>query len=506
MRLRGAVAASVVFAIAGTGCGGNTSCTETASCSAPGDAGGQDVGEVGEAAAADGMAGSSSGTGSSSGSGSGSSSGGMDASVDAGNACVIGGKTYPSGTASPASVCQTCQPSVSVSMFTPLGDGTSCGSGGICHSGSCVSGCEIGGVYYATDAPNPNDPCQTCQPAMGTSTWNNVADGMSCGNMQVCSAGQCGTQCDIGGTVYPTGTTNPANACQTCQPGSSTSTWSPAADGTSCATGEVCSGATCVSGCFIDGTVYASGTADPDNACASCQPDPDTNGWSAVSNGVSCGSNEVCDSGSCVACTEGAACTPGNPCDTGATDCSTGSPVCEDTGSSVADGTACGSSGVCESGTCTACGGQGQICCAGSSCTEMPSSCLTVGASACKANVTPQCTCGVFVQGMQLSPGQEIWSCDGRFLLTMQTDNNLVIYENGVSALWSSDTYGTGAMLASLEDSGDFVLTNSTGGVLWDSMTTSGGCGTYLVMQTDGNAVISDAGGTVLWASNSGGH
>jgi hypothetical protein len=107
---------------------------------------------------------------------------------------------------------------------------------------------------------------------------------------------------------------------------------------------------------------------------------------------------------------------------------------------------------------------------------------------------------------MQLSPDQEIWSCDGRFLLTMQTDNNLVIYENGVSALWSSDTYGTGAVLASLEDSGDFVLTNSNGAVIWDTMTTSGGCGTYLVMQTDGNVVIFDAGGAVLWASNTGGH
>ncbi len=71
-------------------------------------------------------------------------------------------------------------------------DGTSCGSGGICHTGACVSGCEIGAVYYTAAAANPDDPCESCQPGASTTAWSNVTDGTGCGNGQVCGHGQCG--------------------------------------------------------------------------------------------------------------------------------------------------------------------------------------------------------------------------------------------------------------------------------------------------------------------------
>ena len=61
--------------------------------------------------------------------------------------CVIGGTTYASGAVDPTNACQSCQPSISTSQFSPLLDGTTCttaGSGDICHTGTCVSGCEIG--------------------------------------------------------------------------------------------------------------------------------------------------------------------------------------------------------------------------------------------------------------------------------------------------------------------------------------------------------------------------
>jgi hypothetical protein len=52
------------------------------------------------------------------------------------------------------------------------------------------------------------------------------------------------------------------------------------------------------------------------------------------------------------ACTSGVPCTPSNPCHAGATDCSSGSSVCRDTGTNLANGTACGSGRICTAGAC----------------------------------------------------------------------------------------------------------------------------------------------------------
>src|SRR5579883_433430 len=72
-------------------------------------------------------------------------------------------------------------------------------------------------------------------------------------------------------------------------------------------------------------------------------------------DGLSCAVGKVCHAGACVACASGAPCTPQNPCGVGATDCSTGAPVCKDTGDTLPDGTACGNGGMCLAGTCSTC-------------------------------------------------------------------------------------------------------------------------------------------------------
>ncbi len=218
---------------------------------------------------------------------------------DSGAGCDIAGQQYASDEADPDNACQTCQPSVSVSSWSDVTDGTDCGSDGICRTGACVSGCEIGGVYYMASASDPNNSCQTCQPGTSRSAWSNVADGTECGNGQVCSAGQCGTQCDIAGKIVATGTVDPSNACQLCEPGMSTTAWTTAALGSKCGTGEVCNGTSCVSGCFAGGTVYPSGTANPGNACQSCQPTASATAFSSVEDGTSCTAGTCC-SGACV--------------------------------------------------------------------------------------------------------------------------------------------------------------------------------------------------------------
>ena len=93
-------------------------------------------------------------------------------------------------------------------------------------------GCDIGGKPYASGAANPSNACQTCAPATSVSSFTTtLADGTTCGTGKFCSGGACLAGCIIGGTFRGAGTPNPANACQACAPATSTSAWSSVTDG-----------------------------------------------------------------------------------------------------------------------------------------------------------------------------------------------------------------------------------------------------------------------------------
>jgi hypothetical protein len=146
-------------------------------------------------------------------------------------------------------------------------------------------------VFYAPQATNPSNGCQACETGASTTAWTNVVDGTSCGAGELCVMGTCGSQCDIGGAVYAAGKPNPTNACQTCQPAVSTSAFTSIANGTSCATGEVCNAGGCASGCFVGGNVYMPGVVNPNNPCQTCQPGVSTTAFTDVMNGVGSGSH-----------------------------------------------------------------------------------------------------------------------------------------------------------------------------------------------------------------------
>jgi hypothetical protein len=102
---------------------------------------------------------------------------------------------------------------------------------------------------------------------------------------------------------------------------------------------------------------------------------------------------------------------------------------------------------------------------------------------------------------MQLKAGQQLDSCDGQYFLAMQTDGNLVLYTKAGTALWDTDTVGTGAAVATMQDDGNFVVYTSGGTAVWNSQTEGSGCGTFLAVQTDGNLVLYDGSGTAIWAT-----
>lgn len=346
---------------------GLTAACSSSNVTAGNDGGRADASRGGSTSGGNGDGGSSSGSGSGldSGEDSGRSSGkpdsgssARDATTDAnmpdsGGRCLISGITYPSGTPSPTNACQGCQPTVSTTVWSDLIDGTTCGTDGICHAGACVSGCEIGGVYYTTTAVNPNNACQTCQPGTSTTAWGDVVDGTGCGNDQICVGGQCGTQCDVGdAAVVPSGSTNPANVCQSCAPGTSTSSWTTTNGvNASCPAGDVCSG-TCQWGCWIGGTFYAGGVTATTNGCQTCQPAMSTTAWTNVSGPASCPSAEICNGGSCTSgCfIAGVFHLPGTTGDNGCGVCTPGASTSMWT--SAPDGTNCGSGSICVAGAC----------------------------------------------------------------------------------------------------------------------------------------------------------
>jgi hypothetical protein len=106
--------------------------------------------------------------------------------------------------------------------------------------------------------------------------------------------------------------------------------------------------------------------------------------------------------------------------------------------------------------------------------------------------------CGALGQGHALNNGQNLYSCNGQFRLTMQSDGNLVLYA-GSQALWASNTYGSGGYVATITSTANFVVYGlSDDGPRW-STGTLGGPGAHLALKDDGNIVLYNGAGGVLW-------
>ncbi|MGW6446375.1 LysM peptidoglycan-binding domain-containing protein [Lentzea sp. NPDC055074] len=101
--------------------------------------------------------------------------------------------------------------------------------------------------------------------------------------------------------------------------------------------------------------------------------------------------------------------------------------------------------------------------------------------------------------GQELTRGQQLTSANG-YMLTLQSDGNLVLSEN-TGTVWASGTDGKGAVRATLQDDGNFVLYTSDDNAVW-STGTQGNEGSRLVLQDDRNLVVFGSDGGARWASN----
>jgi hypothetical protein len=219
----------------------------------------------------------------------------------AGLSCRIDNRFYEAGAVNPDNSCQTCQPTSSPSFWTLAADGFRCSSGHVCQAGLCRLGCWINGSFVQSSATKPGNTCTLCNPIATEIAWTFEKDGTPCGSNQVCYAGECVRGCWVDGKFHLSESENPNNGCQTCQPEVLTTGWSPAVNGKGCGTGKVCSAGTCLDGCWLDGAYRAEGEKKSDNACLSCQPSTSTSTWGVrcAADGQPCSAPTDCLSGAC---------------------------------------------------------------------------------------------------------------------------------------------------------------------------------------------------------------
>jgi GH25 family lysozyme M1 (1,4-beta-N-acetylmuramidase) len=110
---------------------------------------------------------------------------------------------------------------------------------------------------------------------------------------------------------------------------------------------------------------------------------------------------------------------------------------------------------------------------------------------------------GIIHGGDGLTAPESFSSPSGKYSLAMQSDGNLVLYHNGVGAIWTTATSGSEGYVAVIQTDGNFVLYDRHGKALWNAGT-GGHPGAELAVQDDGNLVVY-SGSTALWNSHTNG-
>ena len=101
--------------------------------------------------------------------------------------------------------------------------------------------------------------------------------------------------------------------------------------------------------------------------------------------------------------------------------------------------------------------------------------------------------------GQTLRPNQFLLSPNGQFMLTYQSDGNLVVYDKALKAIWNSRTaYGYPGQFVMQHD-GNAALYGQFGTLAWHT-DTDGNPGAWCVIQNDGNFVVY-LGSRALWWS-----
>lgn len=102
--------------------------------------------------------------------------------------------------------------------------------------------------------------------------------------------------------------------------------------------------------------------------------------------------------------------------------------------------------------------------------------------------------------GGELNTNERLVSPNGQYNLLMQENGNLVLRNVSGTIIWHPEMDGSGSVKAEITDAGNVVLRQADGDVMWASGTTRwAGSATTLEVTNSGNVLLSNASGDHLW-------
>jgi WD40 repeat protein len=100
-------------------------------------------------------------------------------------------------------------------------------------------------------------------------------------------------------------------------------------------------------------------------------------------------------------------------------------------------------------------------------------------------------------KGSELTIGNSIFSPDGKYKMTLESNGNMVIYNNNTQ-VWQSNTAGQGVTKCSFQADGNLVLYTATNVAKWAAGLNNTSAATLMLLN-DGNLGIFTSGSVKLW-------
>ncbi len=292
---------------------------------------------------------------------------------DDGNACTQS-DSCQSGTcvgASPVTctvsdqchVAGTCDPQSGFCTNPAATDGTTCNDGNACtQTDICQSGVCSGSNTVVCTASDQCHVAGTCNPATGTCSNSNAANGTACNDGNACTqADTCQEGVCVGASAVVCVASDQCHVAGVCNPASGNCSNPTVSDGTVCSDGNSCTQTdTCQSGACVGSNPVVCTASDQCHVAGACNPATGTCSNPAAANGTTCNDGnqcsqlDTCQNGTClgsnpVVCTASDQCHVEGVCNPASGTCS--NPATAD-GTACNDGNACTTGDVCSGGTC----------------------------------------------------------------------------------------------------------------------------------------------------------
>ena len=215
---------------------------------------------------------------------------------DIGNTCVV------SGAADGANTCETCQPSVTTSAYTPVANGASCSDGNACDlSDTCQSGVCTAGSHVTCTASDSCHVAGTCSPSTGqcsnpaAANGTTCNDGNSCDLSDTCQSGVC-----TAGSHVTCTASDQCHVAGTCNSSTGQCSNPAIGDGTACSDGNACSlGDSCRGGVCVPSRSITCAPLDECHTAGTCNPATGACTNPQLADGTTCDTGNPCTTGAC---------------------------------------------------------------------------------------------------------------------------------------------------------------------------------------------------------------